>query len=541
MEEQKCFRIWLFGPLHVEQKQADAIWKEIPVKWERQADHLLCYLLCTPKRKAKRGVLIDALFPDSDNIQAEGYLRRTVHHLKPLFGDQAERYIFTYGGDARQCIGYALADSSVLWTDLDEVKACIKKATICGGVQDEALCWLEQVSIFLDRGEFLENESGEWSFPLYMDIQDSVNQCRQWLIEIYGQQGKFQQAREQIQKLLAANPDDEDIDQYCKTMRQYISRRSLLTSSLFSVPTILLANREKYEALSLQGSEDTLQLAWDAFYTSNAQRSVNLVEYWLACLQQEGKVTAIGESAVYIMRCRFLQLGSVLARDRGNFQLAYHLIHEAISLAFHLDTAELIASSLYRRAKIAAEQQRYPVAIQDLEGSLAYAKRSRSPLQSYIYVFLAEMYSLVIPSQKEYVQKSLRLLDSVDRKVRAYGVLDGDGSFLKVDVPGLYIVRGDVLRRFGAIDQSRQAVQIAKEALPKDFIRWRGNVFLSEAQLFFADGDVENGCKQLLNALDLFQANGSKSGRVKAHQVYHSLQQGEFTHPLLKEVAARLV
>ena len=55
------------------------------------------------------------------------------------------------------------------------------------------------------------------------------------------------------------------------------------------------------------------------------------------------------------------------------------------------------------------------------------------------------------------------------------------------------------------------------------------------------DGDVENGCKQLLNALDLFQTNGSKGGRVKAQHLYNSVQQEKPTHPLMKEIAARIV
>ncbi len=93
-----------------------------------------------------------------------------------------------------------------------------------------------------------------------MNIQDSVNQCRQWLIEIYERQGKFQQAREQLHKLLAANPDDEEIELYGKTMRQHISRRSLFASSLLSAPTTFPVSQENYEALSLQGLEGTSRL-----------------------------------------------------------------------------------------------------------------------------------------------------------------------------------------------------------------------------------------------------------------------------------------
>jgi tetratricopeptide (TPR) repeat protein len=369
------------------------------------------------------------------------------------------------------------------------------------------------------------------------DAEDVIRQCRQWLVSIYEQQGKHWEAREQVQKLLTAFPDDEDIQQYCEEMRQRISRRSLLVASLVTIPTLLASGQES-NGLSLEGGEDTLELAWDAFYTSNAQRSVNLVDHWLFFLEH---VNTKSEDSVYSMRCRFLQLGSVLARDRGDFQLAFQEIHEAISLAFHLENAELIASSLYRRAKIYAEQLRYNLAMHDLEASLSYARRSRNPLRCYISIFLADMYSLVGSGPKEFLRKSLTLLDSVDSDVRTHGVLDGDGSFIKVDVPGLYIVRSDILRRAREIDESRKAVHVAQDGLPKDFIRWKGNAFLSEAQLLFADGDIENGCKSLLDALDRFQTNGSQSGIVKACSVYSAMQNMHPSHPRIKEVSERFV
>ncbi len=464
MEELKHFRIWLFGPLHVEQKQADATWKEVPVKWERQADHLLCYLLCTPKRRARRGTLIEALFPESDDVQAEGYLRRTVQHLKPLFGDQAERFLFTYGGDARHCIGYALADSSVLWTDLDEVKACIQKATYCGSTNDEALCWLEQVDLLLDRGELLEQESGEWSFALVMNIQDSVNQCRQWLIEIYERQGKFQQAREQLHKLLAANPDDEEIERYGKTMRQHISRRSLFASSLLSAPTTSLVSQENYEALSLQGLDmdqqrrqllqagalsmeelliprsgtfgvpliaaprlltpihaslaafqQDIHLIWHLHFTSSAHDRLN--DIWTATRELdvfEKQVRGDLHKQVLDLLYGYYMLAVPILRTLREHQIAYSCANRAVQIAKNTNKLSMHASALYERGYTISSYGRYgstntmgrfeqnPIKIRDGIADMQEAlKIASSPLKGIIMLELGRALASLQQDKKD--------------------------------------------------------------------------------------------------------------------------------------------
>jgi DNA-binding SARP family transcriptional activator len=531
-------RVRLFGKFQVEQKQADGTWKVVTAKWEKQARHLLSYLLCTKNRKDTRSNLTDALWPDSDSIIIDKYLHNAVYYLRQVLGDFC---IAPYGGKARDCVGYELVDSSVLWVDLDEVVACIREVSMGGDTTIEALPWLEQADTYIERGALLEGESSEWCIPICNYIHDAVNQCRQWLIEIYERQGKFQQAREQIYKLLNANPDNEGVKRYCEEMRQRINSRSLVVPFMSTVPTFL-ENKYKNYGPTLQACEDMLKLAWNAFYTSNAQRSASIVDHWLLLLNQPLYLTdtTLGDQ-LHAIRCHFLQLGSVLARDRADFQRAFDYIHNAISIAFHLENAELIASSLYRRAKIYSEQQRYNLAVQDLEASFPFAKRSRKPLRYYISTFLAELYSLMAPGNREFQRKSLNLLDSVDQVVRTYGILEGDGSFVKVDVPGLYLIHSDVLRRAGEINESRKALQVVQENLTKDFIRWRGNMALSEAQLFFADNDIENSCNKILNALDLFQENGSRNGIEKTHRLYHTLQETEPSHPRVKAVSLRFI
>jgi tetratricopeptide (TPR) repeat protein len=292
----------------------------------------------------------------------------------------------------------------------------------------------------------------------------------------------------------------------------------------------------------VQAHEDLLSLAWEAFYTSNAQRSTSATGHWISFLKQQA--TSVQETRSrnqYLMfLCRFLQLGSVLARDRADFGYGFAAIHEAIGLAFQLESAELVASSLYRRAKLYAAQQQYDRAIQDLEAALPYARHSRDPLRCYILMFLAEVYSLLAPENAELIKKSLHFLDEVAEAVRTHQVLEGDGSFVKVDTPGLFMIWGDVLRRAREIKDARQALHIVQTSLPKEFTRWQGNLHLATAQLFLAEGDVINSYQQLCQTLDIFQVINSRSGLVKTQRVYQALRTVEPSNVDVLELGERL-
>jgi hypothetical protein len=102
------------------------------------------------------------------------------------------------------------------------------------------------------------------------------------------------------------------------------------------------------------------------------------------------------------------------------------------------------------------------------------------------------------------------------------------------------MIRGDVLRRAGQLKEAQQALLIVQQSLPKEFIRWRGNLYHSEAQLALADKDIESGCQLALQALDFVDATHSRSNTVEIERLYWEIRQMEPSHPRLKELGSRL-
>lgn len=339
-------------------------------------------------------------------------------------------------------------------------------------------------------------------------------------------------------------------------MPKSLSRRQML-ADLLGIPVALLNlpvqtlvqppvlhNTGGYAIIhpdTMQAYEDVLDLAWGTYYTSNVQRSSRTVDYWQQLLTNVIQDTSgISQDQLIALYCRFLQLGCVIARERLDMSNAIAYANKAVALAFQLKNAELIASALTRRAKIYVSQGQYERALKDIESALPYARHSRDPLRCYVSVFLAEVYSLFAPNDKQLQKKSLALLYDVGRTIRSKGVLEGDGSYTKVDLPGLYIIQGDVLRRQGKISEAQDTLFIVQDNLPPQFTRWRGNLRISEAQLAFADHDIDGSCQFALEALSIVEATCSQSNRAKIEQLYKDLSKTNSRHQLVKELGDRL-
>lgn len=342
------------------------------------------------------------------------------------------------------------------------------------------------------------------------------------------------------------------------TLPDSLSRREMLMHTL-SIPPALLglltlddmsgqksvfpnfSQPNTLPASTVEAYEGVLSLAWEAYYTSSAQQSSSTVNLWLQHLMHSlDTARGTAKDQVKALLCRFYQLSGVIARDRLDLDMSIDQLSKALSFAIDVHNAELVASSLYRRARTYVEMKNYDQVVEDLERALPYANRSRDPLRCYTTICLAEAYSLWKPKDADVQQKSINLLDGVGKSVRAHGVLQGDGSFAKVDVSGLYMVRGDVLRRFGKFDEARDAFSIVDDNLPKNFTRWHGNLLVSEAMLYCSERDIAGCCDMAIDALDIVDETHSTSTRTKIERLYKALVKSNPRHPDVLNLGKRL-
>lgn len=341
-------------------------------------------------------------------------------------------------------------------------------------------------------------------------------------------------------------------------MPELISRRQTI-AQLLKIPPILLGLSivlpgDDLEQIGIEKAgtiraidpqtmniyESMLILSWELYYTSSAQRAASNINHWIQILTDAAKeARGVQRHQLIAMLCRFYQLSGVAARDRMDLARALRDGRKAVDLAFQLENPELIAASLFRRAKTYLKQEKYDLAIQDLEAAVPYADRSRDPLKGYVYQATAEAYSLVTPKDIQTQKKSLNMLDQVGRIVRK-GNLENDGSFVKLNVAGLYMDRASALTLYRKPDEAHNALDVVRANLGPELTRWQARLLIADAQTYLAENDPESCCDMAFEALKVVRATQSLSNEARIQNLYQQLERSYPHHPLVNRLGIQL-
>jgi len=326
-----------------------------------------------------------------------------------------------------------------------------------------------------------------------------------------------------------------------KDMPQLLSRRIFLAKALHIPPILLgLSSVTMYEwgdgsALSTQVAhaitdggaasagtmleyERLLGMSWELYYTSTVQKAAASIEENLQKLVSASmNASGVRKDQYDAMLCRFYQLSSLVARDQMQFTRSVEDEHKAVEIAFRLMNAELIASSLLRRARIYIRREDYVLAYQDAMQMLPYADLSRDPLKGKCYQMAGEATGYVAVNDSVLQKKSMDYFNKALR-IAQKGDMTPDGSFVRTDLTSILIEKADALILFGRIDDAHDALAIARDHLSPEQNRWKVNLLLSEARAYLAEKDITSCCGALIEATSIIRAINlsAKEDRVLA-------------------------
>jgi tetratricopeptide (TPR) repeat protein len=311
-----------------------------------------------------------------------------------------------------------------------------------------------------------------------------------------------------------------------KTMPELLSRRILLAKVLHIPPVLLglssltlfewgegtppLINGAGIEAFAgsqvMRSYEHLLALSWELYYTSSVQKASQGIQDALERLNTEfAHATGLKKDQYDALRCRFYQLSSLVARDRKDHEQALEYANQAVDIALRLKNAELIASSLLRRARIYIRTQAYDLAWQDASAALPYADLSRDPLKGKCYQMAGEALSYIAGQDQTRQRQSLQYFDRATSIARK-GKLEPDGSFVRTDITSIFIEKAQALTFFGRYQEALQALATARKHRRPELTRWELNLLLAEADVYLAQGDIESCCYSLTDALKIARA-----------------------------------
>lgn len=259
--------------------------------------------------------------------------------------------------------------------------------------------------------------------------------------------------------------------------------------------------------------EGTLTMAWDAYYTGGIQAIQSALTPWLTYLKERSEITTgVEKQEMQALLCRFLQLAGVVAREQGDMVSALSLADQAVLLAGHLKNADLVTTASIRKAATFAEQGGTDAAIMTLQAAVKAAKKAQDPSRCYLMMYLAKMYAQS-PGNHHQRAQAFRLLDDVETTLRSKGQLTDDGSFMKIDQSGFFMLRGEVFRRYDQYDEAETSLKLVDKDLG---LRWQGNLLVAKAELAQARNDKEAVTGYAQAALSIAERTGSATMKKKA-------------------------
>jgi transcriptional regulator with XRE-family HTH domain len=339
-----------------------------------------------------------------------------------------------------------------------------------------------------------------------------------------------------------------------KNMPDLLSRRVLLAKVL-NIPPILLGlsaitlvgdntiqginaigEEQVVDTRAMAFYEGMLVLSWDFYYTSSVQRAAKQIQACFDLLDHDAQGTTGVQLDQYdAMRCRFYQLFSLVARDQMNTEQAIADSSQAVTIAERLGNAELLASSLLRRARISIQQQSYDLAYQDAQKALPYADLSRDPLKGKVYQIAGETLAYIAGNDVALQKKSLEYFNEAGRIARK-GNLKPDGSFVKVDLTSIYIERAKALTLFRRYDDAHNALAVARKNLSPGLIRWEINLLIQEARTYYEQQQYNLCCISLLDALKLVRAVKLESKEDRISTLYQQCQEKDPRSPAVQKL-----
>lgn len=286
--------------------------------------------------------------------------------------------------------------------------------------------------------------------------------------------------------------------------------------------------------------ERLLAISWELYYTSSVQKASASIDDAFSMLNNEfAHATGIKKDQNDAMRCRFYQLQSLVLRDRMETDQAIEYESKAVEISYRLKNAELIASSLLRRARIYTRPKAYDLALQDALAALPYADLSRDPLKGKCYQMAGETQGYVAGNNKDLQERSLAYFAKAAQIARK-GNLEPDGSFVKTDLTSIYIEKAEALTLFGRFEEAHNALALARKNLSPGLTRWEVNLLLAEASTYFAQKDITSCCYSLIDALRLARAVQLPSKEARIIAVYEECHKLEPSNSTVKKLERAL-
>jgi hypothetical protein len=222
------------------------------------------------------------------------------------------------------------------------------------------------------------------------------------------------------------------------------------------------------------------------------------------------------------------------------------LIHanEAVTLAQELEDAELLAAAYVNSACTYTQQGNLLDARNAIAKALTYTEKIRSgALKGNIYL---EAANITAPFAREdrSLQAACKVWQDKAANMLYKGIVEPDDSFFRFNLSAVNHEKARTLLRWQKTKEERKGVRTklnaAIDTLSPDLTIWKTYYFLTEADLYLADHDIEASATAGKEALRVATAMHSQMGQTQVKQVYTSLNTIAPHNPYVRNLGIEL-
>jgi transcriptional regulator with XRE-family HTH domain len=240
--------------------------------------------------------------------------------------------------------------------------------------------------------------------------------------------------------------------------------------------------------------------------------------------------------------CRYYQLSTSFALRRLNKKQTLLYAKQGINAASELEDAALLASGYYRRTRAYLdlrkaetskdERQKYlQRAKTDAQSALSHIEQVGAVLKGNIYLIAAEAFA--VDANDASTQKQCEQWQDKAATIVYRNEADEDDTFLLLNATALHHEKAKTLLRFGRFREAHSELVTARRTLQPDILTWHINLYLTEANIYMAQKDLESSAASALEAYKLAKVVQSPKDEVEVKKLFVSLKNLEPSNPYI--------
>lgn len=248
--------------------------------------------------------------------------------------------------------------------------------------------------------------------------------------------------------------------------------------------------------------------------------------------------------------CQYYHLATRIKQHAMQREQALQYAQLAVDLATEMDNVELVANSLFRRARMymehstltvePAEQQQYwRLARIDADGALNRIEHIGEALKGNIYLIAAEINALFASNDGKLRSQCLDWQTKVGN-ILYKGPLEDDGSLTRLNKPALHHEQAKILLQFGRVRDARDAINRTWKNLSPPQASLQTYIHLTEAKIFMAEKELEGSARCGVEACAMATVRRSQKQQEEIKRLYQKMVELDENNPYVCRLGVEL-